>query len=178
MPTLIQLNGLPGTGKSTLAEHHVQRFPPAVNLDPDVLRGLVGGWYDAPQRAGLLTRRMVLAAARVALTDGVDVVVPQFLARAEFLDSLAGLAGDCGARFVPVVLHEPLGTTVARLRARAAGPMTPAQRDAHRTLDPAVLPEWHRRLRELVDARPGTAVVTPVVGDVAATHQALLAVAA
>ncbi|MGH3734721.1 MAG: AAA family ATPase [Micromonosporaceae bacterium] len=64
MPRLIVLNGPPGCGKSTIAEMYAERHPFALNLDIDRLRAQLGRWRDDPGAAGLLARRIALAAAR------------------------------------------------------------------------------------------------------------------
>ena len=137
MPRLLLINGLPGSGKSTLAARYVADRPLALCLDVDVVRGLLGAWSDRPHEAGLLARRLALAMARLALGEGRDVVVPQFLARPAFIGELEALAGELGAEFVEVVLVEAPDVAAARLAQRAAGPMTAVQRDAHMLLDRA-----------------------------------------
>ena len=130
MPRLLLINGLPGSGKSTLAARYVADRPLALCLDVDVVRGLLGAWSDRPHEAGLLARRLALAMARLALGEGRDVVVPQFLARPAFIGELEALAGELGAEFVEVVLVEAPDVAAARLAQRAAGPLTggPARR--------------------------------------------------
>lgn len=88
MPRLILLNGPPGSGKSTLPQRYVDDRPLALNLDIDWLRGLLGQWRADAHSAGLLARAIALAAARVHLAAGHDVVVPQFLGRREFIRQL------------------------------------------------------------------------------------------
>ena len=147
-------------------------------LDIDAVRGLLGGWKKWPSEAGLLARRVGLAMARVTLEEGRDVVVPQFLARPGFVESLEALADELGARFVEVVLLDSPDTAAARLAERAAGPMTATQRDAHELLDrdggPGTVPDLHRRLLEVVNGRPATVIVTPVIGDVEQTYRTMI----
>ena len=80
MTRLIHLNGLPGVGKSTLARRYVEEHRFALNLDVDLLRRSLGQWQEHPT-SGLQARRLAIAAIRMHLRDGFDVVVPQFLAR-------------------------------------------------------------------------------------------------
>jgi len=178
VPRLLLINGLPGSGKSTLAARYVADHPLALCLDVDVVRGLLGAWTDRPHDAGLLARRLALAMARVVLGEGRDVVVPQFLARPQFIDELEELAGTVGAEFVEVVLVEEPEVAAARLARRAAGAMTAAQRDAHRMLDRAggldTVPELHRRLHDLLARRPQARRVQPVPGDVEATYRVVV----
>lgn len=81
VPRLILLNGPPGIGKSTLAQRYVDDHPGSVNLDIDRIRSLIGRWRDDPLPAGLHARAMALAAARVSLRAGRDVVIPQHVGR-------------------------------------------------------------------------------------------------
>ena len=178
MPRLLLVNGLPGSGKSTLAARYVADRPLALCLDVDVVRGLLGAWSDRPHEAGLLARRLALTMARLALGEGRDVVVPQFLARPAFIGELEALAAELGAEFVEVVLVEAPDVAAARLAQRAAGPMTPVQRDAHMLLDrhggPDVVPELHRGLQDVLAGRPEARWVEPVPGDVERTYRMLL----
>lgn len=56
MARLIVLNGLPGSGKSTLVRRFVAERPLALCLDIDLIRGLLSRWHDQPDRAGQLAR--------------------------------------------------------------------------------------------------------------------------
>lgn len=94
MPRLIVINGPPAAGKSTLARRWVDEHPLALDLDVDHVRELLGGWRGDPQSAGSAAREIAVAAASTHLAAGHDVVVPQLLARPEFPDRLAEVAGD------------------------------------------------------------------------------------
>jgi predicted kinase len=178
VPRLLLINGLPGSGKSTIATRYVADRPLALCLDVDVVRGLLGAWLDSPHEAGLLARRLALAMARVALGEGRDVVVPQFLARPQFIDELEALSGELGVEFVEVVLDLEPDAAAARLTERATGPMNAVQRDAHVLLDRAGglagVRGLHRGLESVLAARPGVRRVEPVPGDVEGTYRALL----
>ena len=119
MPRLLVINGLPGSGKSTLASLYAEKRALSLCLDVDVVRGLLGAWQEQPSEAGSRARRLALAMAHVALVEGVDVVVPQFLLRTTFLDQLAALADACGASFHEAVLLDPPARARARLEQRA-----------------------------------------------------------
>ena len=81
---LILLNGPPGSGKSTLARRYADAHPPALALDVDHIRAMIGGWRATPGEAGLLARDLATAAARTHLTAGHDVVMPQLPASPGF----------------------------------------------------------------------------------------------
>ncbi|HET8588353.1 MAG TPA: AAA family ATPase [Nakamurella sp.] len=118
MPRLILLNGPPGCGKSTLARRYVADHPLALCLDVDRIRAMVGRWQDDVHAAGLLARASALAAARVHLQSGHDVVVPQLLAGAQFLEQLAELAAEVGAQFVEVALTDSKENALRRFAER------------------------------------------------------------
>ncbi|WP_233226010.1 AAA family ATPase [Amycolatopsis sp. CA-126428] len=101
---LILLNGPPGSGKSTLARRYAADHPPALALDVDRIRAMIGGRRASPGEAGLLARDIAAAAARTHLGAGHDVVVPQLVVRAGFPERLEALASECGASFHEVVL--------------------------------------------------------------------------
>jgi predicted kinase len=87
---LILVNGPPGSGKSTLARRYADAHPPALALDVDHVRAMIGGWRRSPGRGGTLARDLAVAAARTRLTAGhevvvvVVVVVPRLAARPGF----------------------------------------------------------------------------------------------
>lgn len=78
--------------------------PLALALDIDGIRHALGRWRDQPVEAGLAARAIAVAAARVHLTAGYDVVVPQLLATAGFLGELTGAAADSDAQFVEIIV--------------------------------------------------------------------------
>jgi predicted kinase len=126
-PVLVLLNGVPASGKSTVARawclRHAERLPLA--LDLDVLRAMLGGWRDALPEAGLAARAMALAAIAVHLRAGRDVIVPQYLRRAAFVDELRAVADDAGAAFLEVALVVDASIAEQRFRARALASSAP-----------------------------------------------------
>ena len=181
MPTLLLLNGAPGSGKSTLARRWVDSRPLALVLDIDRLRGMLGAWQDDVPAAGRRARTLAVAAAWAQLRSGGDVVVPQLLARPDFLEELDGLAVAAGARFVEVVLTADPDDLAARLATRVEAGGPGADVDPWSALEGLPTAERVRELADAVDAlvvaRPGTHRVASVRGDVDATLADLEAVA-
>ncbi|GAA3435784.1 AAA family ATPase [Kutzneria kofuensis] len=163
---LLLLNGPPGVGKSTVAARYVDDHPLALNLDIDVLRAQLGRWQEDAARAGVLARALALSAARTHLLAGHDVVVPQFVARAEFIDQLAALAREVGVDFVEVVLLDTKENSLRRFQARD---------DTSKAADPQELSTMYDRLAALIATRPWTRPVPVAEGEVEETYTRLLA---
>jgi len=98
---------------------YAQDHPLALNLDIDRLRGLIGRWQENPGAAGLLARAAAIAAARVHLAAGHDVVIPQFVGRLEFLLQLEGVAVEAGAAFSEIVLLDSKENILLRFAERS-----------------------------------------------------------
>jgi predicted kinase len=134
-PKLIVLNGPPGIGKSTLAGRYVDDHPLALLLDIDTIRSLLGRWIDDQPESGRLARVLAVQMARLHLTAGYDVVVPQLLTRPELLHQLEGVAADVPADLHEIALVDTKEQAIERFVARADAPV-PAPR-----FDPSALVE-------------------------------------
>jgi predicted kinase len=167
MPRLILLNGPPACGKSTLARRYVDEHPLALNLDIDEVRGMLGRWRDDPHNAGLRARDIALAAARVHLTAGHDVVVPQFLGRTRFIEQLEDLARHVAAAFHEIVLLDTKENLLRRFaeRTSAADP---------RHVEAVDLSVMYDRLMSVLTVRPGARVVPVYEGQMDETYRAVL----
>lgn len=121
-PVLVLLNGIPASGKSTLARAWCARSAAGlpVALDIDVLRGMVGGWRQSPREAGLAARSMAIAAVRAHLLAGHDVVVPQYVRQPQFIDELAAAARQSSAAFLECALLTDHGSALERFTTRSA----------------------------------------------------------
>jgi len=89
MTPLLLLNGLPGVGKSTLAEAWAGRHPGTLNLDVDMVRSLISGdgcGTAEPARALALVMAVLAAytagLAEVAAAPGVHRLADADVARA------------------------------------------------------------------------------------------------
>lgn len=158
---LIALNGPPGCGKSTIARRYAEDHPPALALDVDRVRDLIAGDLG---EAGRLARDIAVAAARVHLTAGHDVVVPQFLGRPEFLDRLSALAAEVGATYHEVVLMDTKANAIRRFTERGTVQATPTELSA-----------MHDNLQRIIATR-SPVVIPSVEGDPTHTYRALLTV--
>jgi predicted kinase len=161
VPRLILVNGPPGVGKSTLARMFAEDHPLSLDLDIDRVRDLLGRWREHAAEAGLLARAVATAAARTHLAAGHDVVVPQYVARIEFIEHLAAVAAGAGARFHELVVLDARGGALRRGAGRGVGA--------------AELATMYDRLLVAVAARPGTRRVTSDEGRPQETYRKVLA---
>lgn len=153
-PRLVLVNGMPGVGKSTLAERYRREHPGVLCVEADRLRGWIGG---DPADHAEAARRLGLAMVAAHLETGHDVVVPQLVARADQLDRFERVAAGAGAELVEVLLVDD-----------AVESRVPDEAVPH-------LLEYAEGLAALVRTRPRTHLVRGVAGDVDVAHRALVA---
>jgi predicted kinase len=168
--TLVLLNGPPASGKSTIAARLVLRRDLALNLDVDLIRALLGDWKTRPADAGVAARRLALTMARSHLESGHDVIVPQFLARPEFIEQLAATAAVAGARFVEIALILNRPDAIAAFERRSARPDSTAHRDAAEAVTAAggrrALETMYDNFMTLLETRLDALRVDVSIGDV------------
>jgi predicted kinase len=171
--SLILLNGPPSSGKSTLARRWVLGHPLALNLDIDVVRGLLGAWAETPHESGVAACRLAIAMATTHLADGHDVIVPQFLAREQFIVELDATARATGSRFIEIALIVGRADTLRSFTSRSAEPENQEHRDAHELLERTggidALGEMHDTFTKLLETRPDARRIHVVRGDVEST---------
>lgn len=166
---LVLINGAPGSGKSTLARALAQTRPLTLCLDIDRVRALLGRWAEAPLQAGSAAREMAIAMARTQLQSGRAVVVPQFLAKPEFIDQLQSLATEHHVRFDEVLLTSSAQEAASRFAARSANPTDETHEHAAQlqALSAAEdVAELYRRLMAMAADRPQTVRVASRPGEV------------
>jgi predicted kinase len=175
--TLVLVNGPPAGGKSTIAARLVAQRPLALNLDIDVIRALLGDWKVRPADAGIAVRQLALAMAHEHLHSGHDVVVPQFLARGEFIDQLATTTATAGGRFVEIALVLDQDDAIAAFERRSIQPDTAGHRDAAEAVERAggrvALATMYDDYMTLLRSRPSAVRVEVTIGDIDATVSAV-----
>jgi predicted kinase len=146
------------------------------------VRSLLGGWMTHPTESGLLARRVALEMAQVVLESGWDVIVPQFLARADFIIELEARAEESGAAFVEIALTADLLDVLAWFESRSVCPETTSHVDAQRLLDRTGGVEELRHMVErwegLMSSRPAVHRIPARVGDVDATYERVIRILA
>jgi predicted kinase len=143
-------------------------------LDIDSIRTSMGGWeiHDESKR---LARLIAVEMARTHLRSGHDVVVPQLLARPEFIETLVALAAEMGAAFHEILILASNADAFARLQARRAEldrldiphPVRTV------TLDAEALDATIGALYAIAAARPATRVLRTNTGDIDGAYRAL-----
>jgi predicted kinase len=150
---LVLVNGMPGAGKSTLAERYRSEHPGVLVVEADALCGWMGG---DPADHAEAARVLSLAMVRAHLESGHDVVVPQLVARVDELERFEQVAEEAGAELVHVVVHG--GVVESRVPDVA--------------LDHLV--DHADGLADVLDQRPGTQRVVTRHGDPDAAYRDLL----
>lgn len=178
MATLLLINGAPSSGKSTVARLLAEDRPLTLVLDIDSVRGSLGRWRDDPAEAGRSARRLALAMADTHLRGGRDVIVPQFLQRAEFVDDLAATARGAGAAFIETCLVSSADEAARRFadRSRSADSN---HRDAgwlQSRPDAVPVATLYDGLMRMISARPQTVRIPTETGRIEHTVQLVRAV--
>jgi len=180
VPRFIHLNGPPGIGKSTLAQLYVGDHPGVLNLDIDQVRGMIGGWQDRFEETGEIARPIALGMARTHLSEGRDVVMPQYLGRLSEIDRFEAVAVDTGAAFVEILLMDTKERSIQRFSSRGDDDELAWHRQVRDIVDRAggavLLGDMYDQLVEVIRTRTNAVVVPSVAGAVRQTYEAVAAV--
>lgn len=175
MPRLILLNGPPGIGKSTIADHYADEHSGTLNLDVDRVRYLIGGWRTDFAGVGEIVRPVALAMLGAHLAGNRDVVMPQYLSSTAEVGEFERVARSAGAEFVEIVLMADRDDSIARFlrgtdddrRQEIQSIVDDAGGDAH-------LRDLYDELLDGLDDRPHAMLVTSPDGDVDGTYKQVI----
>lgn len=154
MTRLVLINGAPGSGKSTLAGALAHDQPFTLALDVDGIKHSLGQWNQDPLASGLHAIRLTLALAREQLSAGYDVVIGQYLARANFIEDLERVASELDARFFEFALDLDSSALAQRLACRASAPPRPEHQVNISLVGPDVADLLVKSLEGLRETRP------------------------
>jgi hypothetical protein len=113
------VNGLPGSGKSTYARKFVNFRRGWLNLDVDVLRGLLGTASVDFLQAGAEVQPLALAVLREQIASGGNVILPQLFFTLEEASEFKAAVVTSGGRVRRTMLHEDVRECWRRLNERA-----------------------------------------------------------
>ncbi|MDQ0644100.1 putative kinase [Microbacterium murale] len=102
----IFMNGLPGSGKSTYARKFVASRRGWLNLDVDVLRGLLGTASTDFLQAGAEVQPLALAMLREHISSGGNVIFPQLFFTSEEASEFEAAVIAGGGQVRRTMLHE------------------------------------------------------------------------
>jgi predicted kinase len=114
----VVINGLPGSGKSTIARRLVATRPGWFLLDIDVLRTFIGGWSRDFAESGRVVRPIAQGIISEVVASGGVVVVPQLFFEVDDFLGFARKAQDAGGEVLHVVVDVPAAECWRRLHAR------------------------------------------------------------
>jgi adenylate kinase family enzyme len=177
-PKLIILNGPLGAGKSTLAERYASDHPVTLNLDIDNIWSTISHWREQKEITGPLSKKIALSMARVALSDGHDVVVPQILQTEDLANSFQALATECQADYYEILLDVPKDEAIRRFveRGKSQGLPTGFREGGIIATSgrEAKLAEMHDNMIAVANNRIHTAKLEPILNDIDGTYDRLL----
>ena len=170
-PKLIILSGPLGSGKSTLAQKYADVHPLALNLDVDDVRMHLGQWREHPEESAKQSKRMAEEMARINLSAGYDVVIPQIYRLEEYVINLENIAKETQADFYEILLDLDKDEAIKRFMDRGGfhkGGLIEQGGGVKK------LESMYDEMTALVEKRPKTIKIVPKLGDVEATYQELL----
>lgn len=168
MAVLVLINGAPASGKSTLARLWSAERRLSLVLDIDTIRGSLARWEDDPTASGLAARRLAVSMCTAHLSNGLDVVVPQFLQKENFIEELASAASEVQARFVEVCLTNSAEQASLMYSDRATSMDTnhQASRLLQEMSGARPIDQLYNTMLDMVKDRPATMLVESIPGDV------------
>ena len=175
---LIILNGPLGIGKSTLAKRYGEDHPMTLVLDIDEVWSMLSNWREEKEVSAPLSKKMALEMARIALTAGHDVIVPQIIQTSELAESLEKLSKECGAHYYEILLIVDEEESIRRYIERGKRDGNPTGFRVGGIIDTSgrevKLAEMYDNMIEVSSERPNVTKIVPLLGDIQGTYTDLL----
>lgn len=177
-PKLIILNGPLGIGKSTLASRYADEHPLTLRLDIDDIRTYISHWREHDEQSADSSKQIALAMAKVNLSLGYDVVVPQIIRKLALIEQLERVAGEAGADLYEVLLFVDKEEAIRRFKERnyanghtsgfrPGGLIDTGGREAK-------LASMYDDMISTANQRPNTIIITPEFGKIEETYRAII----
>jgi len=176
-PKLIILNGPLGVGKSTLAKKYAEEYPLTLLLDIDEVWAMFSHWREKKEISAPLSKLMALEMARVNLTAGNDVVIPQIIQTAELAENFKALSKECGGEYIEVLLLVEKEESIRRFIKRGQEEGNPTGFRPGGIIDTGgremKLAEMYDNMVDVLEHRQGVIKIEPILGDVDGTYSIL-----
>jgi len=118
MSKLIVLNGPLGSGKSTLARAYAEKHPMTLALDIDEVWFMISDWRNNWEQSAPLAKEMGVSMARIHLSAGYDVVIPQVILDDELRSRFKTLANETNAQLFEILIDLSKEEALQRYRKR------------------------------------------------------------
>ncbi len=178
-PKLIVLNGPLGIGKSTLAKKYGENHPLTLQLDIDDVWSMISHWREEKETSSPISKKMALEMARISLTAGNDVIIPQIIQTVELADSFRVLSKECDADFIEVLLFVEKEEAIRRFIKRGKEGGNPTGFRPGGIIDTGgretKLAEMYDNMIEIANHRQDVVIIEPVLGDIDGSYLALMA---
>ena len=178
-PKLIILNGPLGIGKSTLAKRYGENHPLTLQLDIDDVWSMISHWREEKETSSPISKKMALEMARVNLSAGNDVIIPQIIRTEELADNFEALTKECGADYVEVLLFVEKEEAIRRFIKRGQEGGSPTGFRPGGIIDTGgretKLAEMYDDMIEVANRRQHVIRIEPILGDIEGTYLALMA---
>ena len=177
-PKLIILNGPLGVGKSTVAKRYADDHPVTLFLDIDDVWAMLSHWREEKEVSAPLSKQMALEMARINLTAGNDVIIPQIIQTSELIDKFEKLSNECGAKFYEILLSVDKDEAIQRFIMRGKADGNESGFRPGGIIDKGgrekKLAQMYESMNEVASSRPQVIKIEPILGDIEGTYKEML----
>lgn len=177
-PRLILINGNPGMGKTTLAQRYIDEHPMTLNLDIDNIWIMMGQWRESRPHSDTQKLKYAYAIARMHLSDGYDVIVPNLIQSTEQYIAFEKIAREADAQLKETVLLSTKEDAIERCKTRARNMGHKDGFNPGGILDTSgrelALARMHDNMLAAISTRENMIRIHSVFGDEPGTYEKLL----